>query len=121
MTWIARLLFAWAVNALALYVANGLYGGVRIHGATAYIIGSAVLSLANAVLRPLLTILTLPLVIATLGLFYLVISIAMVAFAAWVAPDFTVHGFWTYLGTVVIVWLVNWAVNTFVDRTIRHR
>ena len=62
------------------------------------------------------THLTLPLVILTLGLFYLLINIGMVAFAAWVTPNFTVHGFWSYVGTVFIVWLLNWAVGDLVGR-----
>jgi putative membrane protein len=115
----ARFAVAWGINALALWVANGLFGGVRIHGWTAYLVGALVLGLANAVLKPVLAILTLPLILATLGFFYLAITIAMVAFAAWITPDFSVHGFWTYVGVVAIVWLVNWAVNSFVDRTAR--
>jgi putative membrane protein len=115
-----RFAVAWAINALALWIANGLFGGVRIHGWAAYLIGAAVLGFANAVLKPVLAILTLPLILVTLGFFLLVINIAMVALAAWVAPHFTVHGFWTYVGVVVIVWLVNWAANAFLDRTVRN-
>ena len=115
----ARLAVAWAINALALWVANGLFGGVRIHGAAAYVIGAAVLGVANAVLKPVLAVLTLPLIVVTFGFFYLVINIAMVALAAWIAPNLTVHGFWTYIGVVVIVWLVNWAVNAFIERSLR--
>ena len=77
---------------------------------------SGVGGIANAVLKPVLAILTLPLIIVTLGFFLLVINIGMVALAVWIAPNFSVHGFWTYVGVVVIVWLVNWAGNTFVDR-----
>jgi len=117
----ARLAVALAINALAIYIANGLFGGVRIHGAAAYITGAVVLAVANAVLKPLLALLTLPLILVTFGFFYLVINIAMVALAAWVAPNFTVHGFWTYVGVVMILWVVNWAVTSFVDRTVRHR
>ena len=114
-----RFALAWGINALALWVANGLFGGVRIHGWTAYLVGAAVLGFANAVLKPLLAILTLPLILFTLGFFLLVINMAMVAFAAWITPNFSVHGFWTYAGVVVILWLVNWAANAFVDRTAR--
>jgi putative membrane protein len=102
---LVRLAVAWAINALALWIANGLFDGVRIHGWTAYLVGAAVLGIANAVLKPVLAILTLPLIIVTLGFFLLVINIGMVALAAWIAPNFTVHGFWTYVGVVVIVWL----------------
>jgi putative membrane protein len=117
----ARFLAAWGISALALYVANGLFSGVRIHGAAAYLVGAAVLAVANAVLKPVLALLTLPLILVTFGFFYLVINIAMVALAAWIAPNFTVHGFWTYVGVIVIVWIVNWAVTTFVDRTVGGR
>src|SRR5262249_35049867 len=68
-----RLLFAWAVNALALWVANGLISGVDIHGTWAYVIGAAVLGIANTIVKPILAILTLPLIVFTLGFFYLLI------------------------------------------------
>ena len=118
---LARFAAAWGISALALYIANGLFSGVRIHGTAAYLIGAAVLAVANAVLKPLLALLTLPLILVTFGFFYLVINIAMVALAAWIAPNFTVHGFWTYVGVIVIVWVVNWAVTAFIDRTVRRR
>jgi putative membrane protein len=118
---LARFVAAWGINALALYIANGLFTGVEIHGAAAYLIGAAVLAVANAVLKPVLALLTLPLILVTFGFFYLLINIAMVALAAWIAPDFTVHGFWTYIGVVIIVWIVNWAVTAFVDRTVGGR
>jgi len=103
-----RLAVAWAINAAALWVADALWDGVRIHGWTAYLLGAAVLGIANTVLKPLLTILTLPLIIVTLGFFYLVINIGMVALAEWIAPNFSIDGFWAYVGTVVVVWAVNW-------------
>jgi putative membrane protein len=108
MPFAARLAVAWAVNLAALWAANALWEGVRIHGWAAYLIGSAVLGVANAVIKPLLTVLTLPIIIVTLGFFYLVINIAMVALAEWVAPNFSIDGFWSYVGTVVVVWAVNW-------------
>ena len=103
-----RVAVAWAVNAAALWAANALWDGVRIHGWAAYLIGSAVLGIVNAFVKPLLTIATLPLIIVTLGFFYLVINIGMVALAEWVAPNFSIDGFWAYVGTVVVVWAVNW-------------
>ena len=84
-------------------------------------IGSAVLGISNAIVKPILAILTLPLIIFTLGLFYLLINVAMVALAEWIAPNFSVDGFWNYVGIVFIVWLVNWACWTFVERALRSR
>jgi putative membrane protein len=110
-----RLIVAWAINAAALWVANALWDGVAIHGWSAYLIGAAVLGVANAVLKPILAVLTLPLIIVTLGLFYLLINIAIVWLAEWIAPDFVIHGFWTYVGTVIVVWAVNWLGHLAVD------
>jgi len=108
MPFAARLVIAWAINLLALWIANALWDSVSIHGWAAYLIGSAVLGIANTIVKPLLAILTLPLIIVTLGFFYLLINIAMVALAEWIAPNFSIDGFWTYVGTVVVVWAVNW-------------
>jgi putative membrane protein len=110
-----RIAIAIGVNALALWVANEIWDSVSIHGFWAYFIGALVLGIANAVLKPILAILTLPLIVLTLGLFYLVINIAMVALAEWIAPNFSIDGFWTYVGVVVIVWLVNWVCYAAID------
>jgi putative membrane protein len=115
------LALAWAINAAALWVANALFSGVRIHGWWAYIIGAAVLGIANSVIKPILALITLPLIILTLGLFLLVINIAMVALAEWAAPHFSIDGFWTYVGTVVIIWLVNWFGHSVADELERSR
>lgn len=101
-------MIAWAINLLALWVADALWDSVSIHGWAAYLIGSAVLGIANTIVKPLLAILTLPLILVTLGLFYLLINIAMVALAEWIAPNFSIDGFWTYVGVVFVVWAVNW-------------
>ena len=110
-----RLVAAWGINALALWICNGIFDRVSIHGAWAYIIGASVLGIANAVLKPILALLTLPLIIVTLGLFLLVINIAMVALAEWIAPNFSIDGFWTYVGVVVLIWIVNWAAYRLID------
>lgn len=110
-----RLAVAWGINAAALWVANALFESVRIHGWKAYLIGSAVLGIANAIIKPVVAVLTLPLIIVTLGFFLLVINIGMVALAEWVAPNFSIDGFWTYVGTVVILWAVNWIAYSLID------
>src|SRR5512133_4241864 len=110
-----RLAIAWAINAAALWVADAIWDGVTINGAAAYIIGSAVLGIANTIIKPLLALLTLPLILVTLGLFYLIINIAMVALAEWIAPNFSIDGFCSYVGVVAIVWLVNWVCYSALD------
>jgi putative membrane protein len=113
---VLRLLVAWAINAAALWVADVIFGGVVINGWKAYVIGAAVLGIANGIIKPIVALLTLPLILITLGLFLLVINIAMLALAEWIAPDFSITGFWNYVGTVVIVWLVNVVAYTVIDR-----
>ena len=118
---LARIILAIAINAFALWIANVLWDSVDIHGFWAYFIGAVVLGIANAVLKPILAILTLPLIVLTLGLFYLLINIAMVALAEWIAPNFSIDGFWTYVGVVFVVSLVNWVANLAADQFERPR
>ena len=104
------------VNMIALAIADWLWDSVTIDGFWPLLIGALVLAIANSVIKPVLTILTLPLVVVTLGLFYLIINIAMVGLAEWIAPDFSISGFWTYVGVVIVVWLVNLTAGWVADR-----
>jgi putative membrane protein len=79
------------------------------------LLGAAVLAIGNAFLKPILAILTLPLIIFTLGLAYFAINVAMLALAEWIAPDFSIDGFWTYVGATIVVWLVNFLVGRGLD------
>ena len=111
-----RVVVSLATNALALWASGKLFDGVHIHGFWAYAIGAAVLGFANAIIKPVLAIITLPLVILTLGFFYLLIAMGMVVLTAWITPNFSVSGFWDYVGVVFVVWIVNWAVGALIDR-----
>ena len=101
-------LLAWAANIVALAVADWIFDGVTIDGWWPLLLGAAVLAIANAIVKPILTLLTLPLIIITLGLFLFVLNVAMLALAEWIAPDFSIDGFWTYIGATIVVWLVNY-------------
>src|SRR6478735_2848796 len=105
---------AWAANIVALAVADWLFSGVSIDGWGPLLIGAAVLAIANTIVKPILTLLTLPLVIITLGLFLFVINVAMLALAEWIAPNFSIDGFWTYVGTIFVIWIVNWIAGHIV-------
>ena len=101
---------AWVANIVALAVCDWIFSGVSIDGWGPLLIGAAVLAIANTIIKPILTLLTLPLVIITLGLFLFVINVAMLAFAEWIAPNFSIDGFWTYVGATIVVWLVNYVL-----------
>jgi putative membrane protein len=100
-------LLAWGVNIVALIVVDWLFGSVEIGRWGSLLLGAAVLGIANAVLKPVLTLLTLPLIIVTLGLSYFALNVLMLALAEWIAPRFSIDGFWTYVGSVIVIWLVN--------------
>ena len=112
---LVRLTIALLINAAALWVADVLFDSVHISGFWSYFLAALVLGIANWIIKPILMILTFPLIIITLGLFLLVINIAMVALAEWIAPNFSIDGFWTYVGVVAILWLVNWVAYTLID------
>jgi putative membrane protein len=114
--WVFRLLVLWGVNTLALIVVDWLFDGVTIERWGSLLVGALVLTIGNAFLKPILTILTLPLVILTLGLSYFAINVAMLALAEWIAPHFSIDGFWTYIGATIVVWLVNVSVGWLLDR-----
>jgi putative membrane protein len=110
------LLLSWLANIVSLLVADWIFDGVTIDGWWPLILGAAVLGIANTIVKPILTLLTLPLVIVTLGLFYFVINVLMLALAEWIAPDFSIDGFWTYIGATIVVSIVNWAMHNLFGR-----
>jgi len=105
------LVFGWASNVLGIWVTSLIFDGVTYDDKIWVLaVAGLVLFLANAIIRPIVIILTLPAVILTLGILLLFIN----AFTLWIAdkivPPFEVSGFWTYLGSVIIIWLVNMIV-----------
>jgi putative membrane protein len=103
----ARILVAWGVNVLALIVADWVFNGISIGRWGPLLLAGAVFGLANAFLKPLLTFIAIPLIILTFGLAYFFVNVAILAFTEWVVSDFTIGGFWTYVGAVIVMWLVN--------------
>ena len=88
---------------LGLYLASTLVPGVSISGGWTLIFAAILLSLVNAVIRPLAWLLTLPITIVTLGLFILVLNAAMFALVAAALDEFSVTGFWPALFGALIV------------------
>ena len=109
---LVALLIGWGVNVVALLVVDALFEGVEIGRWGGVLVGAAVFGIANAIVKPVLALLTLPLILLTLGLAYFAINVLMLALAEWIAPNFTIDGFWTYVGATIVVWLVNWILNS---------
>ncbi len=103
-----RLLIRWAINAIAIWVAIELVPGIEHTGSGASLLLIAlVFGLVNALIRPLLTLLTCPLIILTLGLFVLVVNALMLGLTAWLVPSLTVTGFWPAFWGALIISLVS--------------
>ena len=101
---LARLIFA----ALGLALAAYLLPGVSYNGLTDLLIAALLLGVVNAILRPILFVLTLPLTIVTLGLFLLVLNAAMIGLVAWMLPGFTVDGLVPGILAAIITGLASW-------------
>jgi len=103
-----RILLRWLINALALAAAVEVIGGIHADGGWPVIIGvAAIFGLVNALIRPLITLLTCPLIVLTLGLFTLVINALMLILASWLGRlfglGFYVDGFWAaFWGSLVV-------------------
>jgi putative membrane protein len=112
---LAGLLIGWGVNIVVLLVLDWIFDSIEIGRWGSLLLGAAVLGVANAIIKPVLTLITLPLVVVTLGLSYFAINMLMLTLAEWIAPDFSIDGFWTYVGAVIVAWIVNWIVSSIVE------
>ncbi len=100
-------LFRVAVNVIGLGVAAIIFKNVEIKSFGVLLLAGTVLSLINILLKPMLTILAIPLLVLTLGLFYLVICAVVVLLTSWIVTGFVVNGFFTAIGVSVVVILIN--------------
>ena len=101
------------MSALAVIVTSFLLPGVHIDGALTALIVAAVLSLLNAVIKPVLVFLTIPITVLSLGLFLLVINAAMILLVDKVVDGFSVDGFWTALFFSIILSLITSVFSSF--------
>ena len=102
------------IVALGLYVADRLLPGVSIAGTGTFLLAGALLGLANATVRPVLVLLTLPLTILTLGLFLFVVNAAMIALVAALLPGFRIAGFFPALLCSLVVSVVSHLAAAFI-------
>ena len=119
--WAVAALVQWGINVLALIVADWAFDGVSIGRWGSLLFAGAVLGLANLFLKPLLTFIALPLILLTFGIAYFFVNVVMLLFTEWVVPDFSVDGFWTYVGATIVIWLVNLLASQLVWSLARER
>src|SRR4029077_3194471 len=106
--------FRLLITALGLWAATKIVPGVQINGWGNLLVAALLLGIVNAVIRPVILILTLPLTVLTLGLFILVVNGISLSVVAWLMPGFTLSGLGSAILGSVIVGLTSWFASTFV-------
>jgi putative membrane protein len=103
------------VNAATIGVAAALVPGIHLTGATPALLAGLVLGVINALVRPVLVVLTFPLTLLTLGLFLLVLNGICLALTAWMVPGFDLDGFLPAVLGALVISVVSWALTAFVS------
>lgn len=106
-----RLLIVWIINALSLLALPYLFDSIRVDGFYTALIVALVLGLINAVIRPVLVLLTLPLTLVTIGLFIFVINGLLFWLVASFVKGFVVAGFWPAVFGAIVYSLISWAAT----------
>ena len=109
------LLIRWLFLTVAILVAAHLIQGFEVKGFWSAFLAAAILGVLNALFRPVLIILTLPINILTLGLFTFVINAVLIMMVSGVVGGFEVHGFWSALLGSLIISIVSWLLNSFIN------
>lgn len=108
---LGQFLLHWAITALALWLASLLFKGLKFDDTPSLVISALLLGFANAIVRPLLIVLTLPLTLLTFGFFLLVINALMILLVARLVKGFHVSGFWTAFFASIFIALVSIAIG----------
>ena len=114
-----KLLLRWLINGVALYVAAELVRGIEVRGGwLALAVMALIFGLVNALIRPVLKLLTCPLIILTLGLFTLVINALMLMLASWLGRQlglgFYVGGFWPAFWGALVISVVSFVLTMLI-------
>ncbi len=111
------LIVRWLILTIAIIAASYFIDGIRVGGFFSAFFAAALLGILNAVLRPVLLILTLPVNILTLGLFTFVINALLLKMVSGAVPGFEVVGFWPAILGSLVISLVSWLLNALVGST----
>ena len=96
------------IAAVGLWLADWLIAGIETDGWVTLLLAGLLLGLVNAFVRPVVTLLTLPLTLITLGLFLLVVNAAMIGLVGWLLPGFQVDGLWPAILAAIVTGVVSW-------------
>ena len=110
----SKLLVRWVCNVIALFLAAWILSGISYGDQWwTLFIAAAVFTLVNAWVKPILTVLSIPFIVVTLGLFYFLINVLMLYITDWIVPDFEIKTFWWAVLGAIIVSIINGLLNMF--------
>ncbi|MEI7818792.1 MAG: phage holin family protein [bacterium] len=107
-----RILFAWMVNFIGLWVSAQLFSGINGDTVGVLIIAALIFGIVNALIRPLVVLLSLPAIVLTLGVFMLFVNAAMLYLTSYFYPRLQVTKLSSAIGAVIIIWLVNYLFSS---------
>jgi putative membrane protein len=114
---IIEFLAHWGITALSLWVAGLIFHGISFSNKQSLFISALLLGLANAIIRPVVILLTIPLTIFTFGFFLLVINALMMLLVSSVVSGFKVSGFWTAFFASIFIAVLSFFVGLFIFQT----
>lgn len=109
-----RFIVQFLVTCLALWLAAQVVPGVGFSDTPSLLLAAVLLGIANAIVRPILTIVTFPLTVITFGLFLLVVNAATIGLVAALLGGFVVDGLWAGIGAAVVTGVVSWIAGWFI-------
>jgi putative membrane protein len=107
-------LLHWGITSMALWVASHIFRGIRFADFSSLLVAALLLGFANAVVKPLLIVLTLPLTFLTFGLFLLVINALVIQLVSALVKGFQVAGFWTAFFASIFITIFSFVLQVFV-------
>jgi putative membrane protein len=116
-----RFLIRVLINAAAIVVAAHVIRGIEVADLTSALVAGLVLGLINAVIRPVLLVLTFPLTLLTLGLFIFILNAFCLWLTAALVRGFTIHGFWAGLLGALFISIISWLLTAFVGGRAHRR
>ncbi|MGL4502002.1 MAG: phage holin family protein [Planktothrix sp.] len=107
----------WVISAISLGITAQIVPGFTISSWQSAAIGVIVMAFVNAIIKPIITILTLPLTILTLGLFLLVVNAISISLVAYLTPGFSISSFWAALFSSIVLSLISSLFNQILDKS----
>ncbi len=113
---VGRFLITWLANFIGLLLASIFFSGINASGFWVIAIASLIFGIVNAVLRPVLVILSLPAIVITLGFFSLIINALLLYITSLIYRPFHVNSIGSAIATVIVVWVANYAMSLIIDK-----